>query len=540
MPTLLRITFAVLCFLACMATWINAEAEPRWLEAIQETYNRGEARKAQKDLSKLQKKFPDWQEAYYLKGQIHTAEGEIDEAIEAWSAGLMDTEGDLNFHQAIIQLHLQIAEHGLNPPQNNSFITVTYNDRHPEETEKLKKEHKQKAIAAIQLALISHPDWREGIALCSNLLFDEGRIDESEEQLQHLIKLNPNYPEALVIQSKISSARNDYAQALKYLDRAEVVQPNGALIHTQRWEIRKLMGDKAALDAAWRKMIFYQMVPAFTYLDYSPENFDRFQSITQIGNGTEESTDEENKALQEAANAGALALLDYEGDDRLDWIIATLWQHRHHGKVEDDLYDALIHEEAVIEVNQLLDSATNNCTARGCFRVLSELGDMEGLAKAIQLLPFDTDFIWHMNTAGALARWGDPQAIEPLIKKLTIEAPKITQFRNIDLSRFGYEDARLRAALALGHFKDPRIEKELKKHLRKKDIGAACYVSLFRMTGDASFIEELRKNAPRRKYENLIQVIASFRGLDTTMADELYATFVDKGLIEETTFTIKN
>ncbi len=445
-----RISFFVCCLSVYLSAPLIAEPDPQLLEEIQDTYNKGNVNKAERDLFKLQKKHPDWQQVYFLKGQIHAAEGEIEEAVEAWSTGLMDTENDLIFHQAIIQLHLEIGEHGLNPPQSNGFITIRYNEADEDAAEALKEKHKWKAIYALQYALLSHPDWREGIILCCNLLIENGKIDESEKQLQHLLTHGYDYPEALVVQAKISSARKNYEEALQFLDRAESIQPSETSIHTQRWEILKLLNNKSAADTAWEKMTFYQSIPRFTYLDYSPENFDRFQSITQIGNGTEESTDEENQALQEAANRGVLALLDYEGEDRLDWILATLWLHRHHGAVEDQLYDALIDKEYVTEINQLLNNATNNCTARSCFRVLSHLKDQEGFLKALEMLPNDTDFIWHLDTAGALAKWGDPRAIEPLLKKLTLETPKSRNLNSINLGNFGYEDARVRAALALG------------------------------------------------------------------------------------------
>lgn len=192
------------------------------------------------------------------------------------------------------------------------------------------------------------------------------------------------------------------------------------------------------------------------------------------------------------------------------------------------------------EINQLLDNATNNCTARSCFRVLSHLDDQEGLLKALEMLPNDTDFIWHLDTAGALARWGDSRAVDPLLLKLTLETPKARSLSSINLGNFGYEDARVRAALALGHFKDPRIEKELRKNLRKRDIGAACYVSLYRITGDAKHIDELSRNASRRKYDNLIQPISSLRTIDSQRADALYDSFVSKGLIDDIDLTIND
>lgn len=142
-----RILFVVCCLLSvCLSTQLVAESDPQLLEDIQDTYNQGDVRKAERELSTLQKKHPDWQQAYFLKGQIHAAEGEIEEAVEAWNGGLMNTENDLIFHQAIVQLHLQIGEHGLNPPQSNGFITIRYNEADEEATEVLKKEHKWKSI----------------------------------------------------------------------------------------------------------------------------------------------------------------------------------------------------------------------------------------------------------------------------------------------------------------------------------------------------------------------------------------------------------
>lgn len=89
------------------------------------------------------------------------------------------------------------------------------------------------------------------------------------KQLQHLLSLDPDYPEALVIQAKISTARKHYEEALKILDRADRIQPEGTTIHAQRWEIQKLLNDESAAEAAWKKMIFYQSIPRFTYLNYS-------------------------------------------------------------------------------------------------------------------------------------------------------------------------------------------------------------------------------------------------------------------------------
>lgn len=110
------------------------------------------------------------------------------------------------------------------------------------------------AVAMLTKAIQLEPDYADAYLLRGEVLLDDGRLDEADEDAAYLLDKCPDNEDVLMLKAKIERARENSGEAIEFLTRVIDCNPFNAEAYRLRGEIRQLTGDessgKADLDYA--------------------------------------------------------------------------------------------------------------------------------------------------------------------------------------------------------------------------------------------------------------------------------------------------
>ena len=490
----------------------TSQPHPRALVEAAARFEQGDVEGAAAVLRAHLDRRPDDGEARLRLGQLLDYQGKPERAIALWKAGVERDPKALALHLALARRHQQQAEDGPNVERRGESIVYRPGAdeqaaqryrvararlaiQHFAAARALKpRDHELlAALAGLHNALGEHAEaarlWREGGAAFPKLAVFPLGLAYSREELGKLDEAARGYHRALELDPRLGEA---HAALSKYYRKKG--QAGLAREHQQRAR-------------------FYAWAPASLGIAFSPELATLLEQVVPDGS---EAAHKRRRAVIERllrtespASSGALAVL--------------IHRHRDHGELEDRMLAALrARGKAGADLLlALLEHGQSTCTLRGAAHALARSKDPRLLPRLVKMLPDDTRAFFSIDVAAALATLGDPRAVPHLVRVLAAgrpvrrpsSPPSVTN--DPMMASHGRLMARVRAALALGHFPQPEARRALERGLGRPELAPAAHAALHRLTRDRSHLEALKRGGGD---ELLVDYI---RAYDAGAADEL-------------------
>jgi len=451
-------------------------------------------------------------EARLRLGQLLDYQGKPERAIALWKAGLERDPKALALHLALARRYRQQAEDGPNVERRGE--SIVYRPGADEQAARRyrvararlaiqhlaaartlePKDHELLAtLAGLHNALGEHAEaarlWREGGALfpgravfplgLAYSLEELGKLDEAARGYHRALELDPRLGEAHAALSTYYKTRGQARLAREHQQRAR----------------------------------FYAWAPAALGIAFSPE----------LATLLEQVVPDESKAAQRQRRAVIERLLRTASPASNNALAVLIYRHRDHGELEDRMFAALRArgKSGADLLLALLEHGQSTCTLRGAAHGLAQGKDPRLLPRLVKMLPNDTRAFFAIDVAGALATLGDPRAVPHLVRVLAPEravrrpssAPSMTS--DPMMASHGRLMARVRSALALGHFPGTGARRALERALEVPELAPAAHAALHRLTRERAHLEALKRNGGD---ELLVDYI---RAYDAKAADEL-------------------
>lgn len=118
-----------------------------------------------------------------------------------------------------------------------------------------KSKSSAEALASLDQALNSDPDYALGHAFKAQFLLQQGKAAEAQAALDRAQELAPDLPEALVLRSQLLHAEGKTTQALALLRRAVERDPQSHEARLALWQILTMTGDEEAAKAEEKALL---------------------------------------------------------------------------------------------------------------------------------------------------------------------------------------------------------------------------------------------------------------------------------------------
>jgi hypothetical protein len=230
-------------------------------------------------------------------------------------------------------------------------------------------------------------------------------------------------------------------------------------------------------ELATRKGAFYNWLPTFCEMDYSPENYKVFELINFGG----EKLDAKNKTKE------IRRLIGEKTKESTKFLAATCYYHNIHEDLEDAIFEELAKRDSYANF-MLVEVARNSeylCAINHAINKLMEIRPAGTLALLVELIPKDQHETETIRVADHLASLGNEQAVLHLVELLNVDFQTSIEAK---ADNIGERKARQRAALALASFPNPPVMEILEKGLNNTDIGIYCAASLYKITLDDKYL----------------------------------------------------
>ena len=416
---------------------------------------------------------------------ILRAEARLDECAEVLKDGLSGFEHDYMIWMAIAEIRLQQAEDGPNMIQKGGMIIFTPNKNPDVDEEAYRQEHLELAVTALENAFKIKPESKLTIAMLASAKTDQGDLDGAIELFERLSILTPDSCLVLTELAKtlVMAGRDEdaYLVARQALD----VDPRSPDAHFILGKLYGAKGDDEKEALYEKKAGFYVWMAPFTTIEYKDEHWDLYQLIT---GQTGASAADILKQTETLAKTDTRVARD---------ILSTIaWNHMH-GAMDLLAFEKLTEWKAQEELFGLVEHAGSTCTLRMAYKALATLKAPGVFEILVEALPEDTRGAHPMNVAEALDILGDPRAVPHLIEVLNpsfVEEKELESIHDI-LMLSGHDDARVRAALALGAFDTEESREALTIGTAHPRLGAACHAALYRLTGSKEHRDALLEAA---------------------------------------------
>lgn len=435
---------------------------------------------------------PAHRECRLLLAGILEYDGRADDACRVLGEGLDGSEADLQQLWLLGGLHLEQAAQGAG--YSNRRGLVTYQPGVDQEQEEaFRRGHWRATVDACERALRIRPDalgfgLRNGDAL---LLL--GESDEAALLARGLRDTAPDEVAFTLLLARALAAAGRGDEAAAAAEDALRLDPRSAEAHAALAAHCAERGDAERADAHRRQAAFFEWLPGFCSAGFTAENERTVRLLAgpgYPGNGGKAVADSERAAEIERLLGGA-------ADRDLEILAALCWHHGDHGETEERAFAALAgHPDAGAPLlMSLLTAGRSTCTMRQAAHALAGLktaGVFEALA---ELLPRDSDGMFPMDIAGALARLGDPRAVPLLVEVADVRRQRQAPDDDLAFLLDGSLAARCRAIIALGAFTSETaiVAAELEAGLANPQVRGACRAGLYRLTGEAAHLEALER-----------------------------------------------
>ncbi len=113
----------------------------------------------------------------------------------------------------------------------------------------------QHALAELDLAVSAGPDVAEARMCRAECLRRQGRLAEAEADLSVAVRAAPDNPEPCVIMAQTLAAGRDFDSAIKYIDRAELIDGNWHRVHLIRGDVLLAAGREDDALESYRRAV---------------------------------------------------------------------------------------------------------------------------------------------------------------------------------------------------------------------------------------------------------------------------------------------
>lgn len=463
-----------------------------------------------------------------LLGRMFDYVGEPGSSIKTLRDGLNGSEADLDLLAELLALYERMAEDG--PTVSYKRGSVCYSpSKDKEKEDAFKAEHLQLAVETCEKAVEIMPNvvyFEYHLALLKE---QQECLDEATSLLEELEEAIPEDPTFKNDLGRLYWSQGMTNKALSTLKA--VIEIDGSIEDAQTLlsEIYEATGDLESAEKTRQQAEFFQWVPGFVDLNYTPENYELYrvfsgQTIPQgpdvADAESEEAYAERGRIIQERIQAADATSLRF--------LAALCFAHSDHGGYESDAFAALEAnpEEGIPLLLNLLQYGDSTCTMGQAAAALARLKVPEALDMLLAMLPQDTRFVWDMDIAECLARMGDERAIPELIRfadvTQTLERPDDDPMNGFA----GHMAARFRAIIALGAFEPQkdRVSEELLKGTQNEQVALACYAALYRLTGEEKWFEEIRMQV-EQDADDILDLKIAVSGMDDARMKNIAALY---------------
>ena len=465
-----------------------ADEEPEASAAVKEArqlLNEDKLADALKVLESRLKASSDDREARVLLARVHSHEGEAEKAAGVLEAGLRGNKDDAELLWYLGQTRMQLGEDGPNVKRTRG--TVSYGPSKIGEAEEEAWKQKQWGLAAEawRKFIRLDPDNKKGAREAAKALAGW----KGKTHLAELAELQKKFGGDVAVGLNYAGALTAAGRAEEALATAEQItkaQPRSAEAWKMQAGVLKAMKREPAAAEAQTRADFYESLPACAGLEYAPETAARLKAM----------------ADEPAAESKKLIADKSEHSSRLMAVLC--WQHLAHGPVEDSCFVELTARKMGDLLCELAEEGQSICTYRGCCRGLAALKHPRSFEIISRFLEDDTNPVFHIEAAGALAALGDARAVALLVKTLAPafrESERQRPEQEADFMGRGPLTNRLRCALALGSFTTLEAKAALTKGAGNPELAACCEAALYRHTKDAKHLKAVATAVEKAGHE---------------------------------------
>ncbi len=435
---------------------------------------------------------PAHRECRLLLVGILEYDGRAEDACRALGEGLDGSEADLDQLWLLGGFHLELAARGAGYSVRRGMASHNL-DVDPAEDEAYRTDHRRAAVDACDRALRIRPGvpafgLRKGEAL---LLL--GEHEQAVALARGLRDAQPYEVAFALLLTRALDAAGRPDEAAAAGEEALRLDPRSAEAHATLAEYHAERGDNQRADDHRRRAAFFEWLPGFCTAGFTAENEATVRLLAGPGY-----PGNDGQAVPGPERVAEIErLLERATDRDLQFLAALCWHHGDHGDAEERAFAALAaHPDAGIPLLvSLLDEGESTCTKKQAAHALAGLkvaGVFEPLA---ELLLRDTDGMFPMDIAGALARLGDPRAVPLLIDAADVRRHRQPPDDDLAFLMDGTQAARCRAIIALGAFTSEAaaVAAELTAGLANPQVSGACHAGLYRLTGDAGHLAALER-----------------------------------------------
>ncbi|MCK6471444.1 MAG: tetratricopeptide repeat protein [Planctomycetes bacterium] len=423
-----------------------------------------------------------------LLGRLLDHIGKADEACAAWEKNLRKNADDYPLLMEIGRIRARQGDDGPNVSYDRGAVSYSPSKDEAKE-EEYKQKHLRMAADAYARAMEAAPARSEPHSRCAEVLLKLKDFDGAAKLYENLLANDEKDTYARYELVKTLDAAGKKDQAAQHADKLLEANPRHAGGHAYQAARYRAQGDQAKAEAHRKMAGFYEWLAPFATMTYSDERYATYRLLARDGHneGEEQQTPEKREKTAKARVDKVDALIAGGSKEDLEFLGTICLHHADHGYLEDRIYGAFAKrgQAAAAILAEVLRAAESTCTMKSAAFALAEIKAPEAFELIVRLLPGDLRSVWYVDAAGALAKLGDPRAVEPLIEAL---APDLTEppppEDDIMGQSRGRRAARWRAALALGSFNTEASKKALDEGAKNGQIAAACHAALYRLTKD--------------------------------------------------------
>ncbi|MCC5946661.1 MAG: tetratricopeptide repeat protein [Bernardetiaceae bacterium] len=455
---------------------------PHDIEQTVDIFQSGNFRLAQKRLEENLKHNPKDRSSRLILGFILSYLGKNEKAIATWEAGLDGTDNDYSYYMSIAEVReKQAKEEPFFSQLPESLQDTPYNF------------FRTLAIEAYSKAHALYPYQTEPIEELARLHQDEEQYDDAIAYLTMLAEL---YPEKDLHQNRIGFCyllQEKTEEALLHFEKAESLNPYNGTTYKGKALCYDQMENQEAQKIYNDKYMFYDAIPKFITLEFSPKRYEQLNHFLMLGMQEQNFYHYYNKRNRffdslittlpfQKQNAELLAIAywnDLLVEEELEQVIQYLSQDPDEYGIWLLLQIAAPCKQVKLS-NPILQWIGIN-KPPGAFRFLIDLFEKEERNAQLQI-------------SEALVLLQDDLAVPYWAKRLewaqeyTTEIPQFVQPRVV---------SRIKAALALGYFDMPLAHEALQKGLQKKAIRVFCAAALYRLTQKTEYLAIIQNFAKK-------------------------------------------
>jgi tetratricopeptide (TPR) repeat protein len=208
-------------------------------------------------------------------------------------------------------------------------------------------------------------------------------LKEYTESTAFLEKLSSDEEYKLDAQYNIAEnyiALKQYGTAEQIIQSLQTKLPKSAQLYSKLADIKSLSGDKVAAKALNQKASFYEIVPSFFDVDYSPVYYDQIMLFAQHEKATQEKLDSLENVYKQGDNEKTIQLC-----------LVILKMHTNHGNgVEERATEILaqIGKPCLDKVHKLFQTDVSTCTITNLADIMATVKDTSSWHYLKEYLPY--------------------------------------------------------------------------------------------------------------------------------------------------------